>query len=147
MNKYTGVTYTNIPTKPLVVALQFYMSDLISYINIIHVILGVVKMWNLREYNTLCLQPSDDNITMTKARVMALSDDINCRQLMQIIKHTHTCTYIDIYTNTHTHTYIHQTFIQYVWNIFTSMLISPGTQETQPDNNPAYPEIPPVTTA
>ena len=46
MDTYTGVTYTNIPTKPSVVALQFSMSDLIIYINII---LGVVKMWDLRE--------------------------------------------------------------------------------------------------
>ena len=74
MGTYTGVTYTKIPTKPSVVALQFSTSDLIIYINII---LCVVKMWDLREYNTLCLQPSDDTTTMTKARVMASSDDIN----------------------------------------------------------------------
>ena len=52
MGTYTGVAYTKIPTKPSVIALQFSTSDLISYINII---LGVVKMWDLREYNTLCL--------------------------------------------------------------------------------------------
>ena len=71
MGTYTGVTYTKIPTKPSVVALQFSTSDLIIYINII---LSVVKMWDLREYNTLCLQPSDDTTTMTTARVMASSD-------------------------------------------------------------------------
>ena len=60
MGTYTGVTYTKIPTKPSVVALQFSTSDLIIYINII---LGLVKMWDLREYNTLCLQPSDDTTT------------------------------------------------------------------------------------
>ena len=46
-------------------------------------------MRDLREYNTLCLQPSDDTTTMTKARVMASSDDINWQQLIQIIR-THT---------------------------------------------------------
>ena len=81
---YTGVTHTNIPTQPSVVALQFSTSDLVSYITII---VGVVKMWDLREYNILCLQPSDDATTMTKARVMASSDDmINWQQLIQIIR-------------------------------------------------------------
>ena len=63
MGTYTGVTYTKIPTKPSVVALQFSTNDLVSYMNII---LGVVvvKMWDLREYNTLCLQPSDDTTTI-----------------------------------------------------------------------------------
>ena len=93
MGTYTGVTYTKIPTKPSVVALQFSTSDLIIYINII---LGVVKMWDLREYNTLCLQPSDDTTTMTTARVMASSDDINWQQLIHIIR-----------THTYIHTYIH----------------------------------------
>ena len=39
-------------------------------------------MWDLREYNTLCLQPSDDTTTMTTAMVMASSDDINWQQLI-----------------------------------------------------------------
>ena len=38
MDTYAGVTYTKIPTKPSVVALQLSTSDLISYINIIGVV-------------------------------------------------------------------------------------------------------------
>ena len=105
MDTYTGVAYTKIPTKPSVVALQFSMSDLISYINIV---LGVVKMWDLREYNTLCLQLSNDTTTMTKARVMESSDEINWQILIQIIKHTHiyTCIHVYLHICIYTHTYI-----------------------------------------
>ena len=105
MDTYTGVTYTKIPTKPSVVTLQFSTSDLISYINII---IGVVKMWDLREYNTLCFQPSDDTTTMTKARMMASSDDINWQQLIQIIRtHKYIHTHIHVYLHTHIYIYIY----------------------------------------
>ena len=43
----------------------------------------------------LCLQPLDDTTTMTKARVMASSDDINWQQLIQIIiTHIYTCVFV-----------------------------------------------------
>ena len=114
-------------------------------------------MWDLREYNTLCLQPSDDTTTMTTARVMASSDDINWQQLIQIIRtHTYIHTYIHVYiyiytymhtyiftynyniyitlyTYTHTHTYIHQTFIN-MYRRYLQVCASPGTHQTQPDN-------------
>ena len=74
MDTYTSVAYTNIPAKPSVVVIKKCMSDLIG--KLVNIILDV-KMWDLRDNNALCLQPSDDTTTMTKARVLASSDDIN----------------------------------------------------------------------
>ena len=123
-------------------------------------------MWDLREYNTLCLQPSDDTTTMTTAMVMASSDDINWQQLIQIIRthtyihtyihlyiyihtymHTYIFTYnyniyITIYTYTHTHTYIHQTCTEDIYKHAHHL----GPTKHNPTTS-LTPKTPPVTTA
>ena len=79
-------------------------------------------MWDLREYNTLCLQPSDDTTTMTTARVMASSDDINWQQLIQIIRtHTYIHTYIHVYIYIYIHICIHIYLLTII--IFTLLYI------------------------
>ena len=55
-------------------------------------------------------------------------------------------TLLYIHIHIHIHTYIHQTFIS-MYGRYLQVCASSGIHQTQPDNNPAYSETPPVTTA